>query len=289
MSLTILSTRPDIYSTRRILEEATKAGFPAEVIDYRACSLGIGKCSRVIHKGRDIHPQVIIPRIGSKSSQFGAAVVRQFQGMGVLTTTQPGAILRARDKFAAIQALAAAGIPVPATSIARSPSGINEVLDLVNGAPVVVKLLEGTHGSGVVLAETKKAAESLITAFHQLDADMCVQEFITEANGEDIRAFVIGGNVVAAMKRRAAPGDFRANLHMGGQAEEVILTEDETRYAIAAARSVGLDIAGVDMLRTSSGPLVLEVNVSPGLQGIEATTGLNVAAEIVAYARLLLG
>jgi len=289
MKLAILSGRPDLYSTRRLVEEAHLAGFETEVVDYRRCSLGIGAQSRVLDGSRDIHPHVIIPRIGSKSTRFGAAVVRQFQGMGVATTTQPGAILRARDKFAAIQALAAAGVPVPATSAARYPVGINGVLELVGGTPVVVKLLESTHGSGVVLAETRKAAESLLAAFHQLDADMCVQEFVKDAKGEDLRVIVVDGQVTAAMLRKAAPGEYRANLHQGGEAHPVDLTEEEARIAISAARCVGLDVAGVDLLRTPDGPKVIEVNVSPGLQGIENASGENVAEAIVAYAKRLLG
>lgn len=288
LKVAILSGRPDLYSTRRLLEEATKAGLEAEVVDYRRCSLGIGSMSTVTYQGRNLHPHVIIPRIGHRSTRFGTAVVRQFQSMGVKTTTQPGAILRARDKFAALQALAAAGVPVPATSAARSPSGIGEVLDLVGGAPVVVKLLEGTHGSGVVLAETRKAAESLLAAFHQLDADMCVQTFVKEAKGEDLRVFVVNGKVVAAMRRKAAAGEFRANLHQGGEAYPVELSAEEERAAITAAACVGLDVAGVDLLRTANGPLALEVNVSPGLQGIESTTGVNVAAEIISFATRLL-
>lgn len=289
MKAAILSGRPDLYSTRRLLEEATRAGMDTEVVDYRRCSLGIGATSSVTYEGRNLYPQVVIPRIGHRSTRFGAAVVRQFQSMGVRSTAQAGGILRARDKFATLQALAAAGVPVPATSAARTPSGISEVLEFVGGAPVVVKLLEGTHGSGVVLAETRKAAESLLAAFHQLDADMCVQEFVKEARGEDLRAFVVNGRVIASMRRKAAPGEFRANLHQGGEAFPVELSAEEEKIAVAAAACVGLDVAGVDILRTERGPLVLEVNVSPGLQGIEKATGVNVAEQIVAYGAQLLG
>lgn len=288
MRAAILSGRPDLYSTRRILEETSRLGIETEVVDYRRCTLGIGSTSTVTYQGRVIHPQVIIPRIGHKTTRFGTAVVRQFVGMGVRSTAQPGAILRARDKFATLQGLAAAGVRVPTTSAARSPSGIAEVLDIVGGVPVVVKLLEGTHGQGVVLAETRKAAESVLGAFFQLDADMCVQEFVKEAKGEDLRVIVIGGRVVAGMRRKAAPGEFRANLHQGGEAYPVELTAEEERVAVIAAATVGLDIAGVDILRTDSGPLVLEVNVSPGLQGVEMASGVNVAAEIASYTRLLI-
>ena len=284
-SLAILSGRPDLYSTRRLLEEANLAGWRAEIVDYRRCALGIGSASQVIYHGRSLTPDVVIPRIGSRSTRFGAAVVRQFVGIGVPSTVSPGGILRARDKLATLQALAERGVPVPLTSAARTPTGLAEVLELVGGTPVVVKLVEGTHGTGVVLAETRKAAESLLAAFHQLDADFCVQAFVKEAQGEDLRAFVVDGRVVAAMRRKAAAGEFRANLHQGGEAFPVILDPVEEETAIAAARCVGVDVAGVDLLRTSAGPLVLEVNVSPGLQGIEAASGINVAAQIIDFAR----
>jgi ribosomal protein S6--L-glutamate ligase len=284
-TLAILSGRPDLYSTRRLLEEANLAGWRAEVVDYRRCALGIGSASQVIYHGRSLTPDVVIPRIGSRSTRYGAAVVRQFVGIGVPSTVSPGGILRARDKLATLQALAERGVPVPLTSAARTPTGLAEVLELVGGTPVVVKLVEGTHGSGVVLAETRKAAESLLAAFHQLDADFCVQAFVKEAQGEDLRALVVDGRVVAAMRRKAAAGEFRANLHQGGEAFPVILDPVEEETAIAAARCVGVDVAGVDLLRTTAGPLVLEVNVSPGLQGIETASGVNVAAHIIEFAR----
>lgn len=283
--LAILSGRPDLYSTRRLLEEANLAGWQAEVVDYRRCALGIGDTSVVSYNGRVLTPNVIIPRIGNHSTRFGAAVVRQFVVAGVPTTITPGGILRARDKLATLQALAERGVPVPLSSAARTPSGIGEVLKLVGGTPVVVKLVEGTHGSGVVLAETAKAAESLLAAFHQLDADFLVQAFVKEAQGEDLRAIVVDGKVVAAMRRKAAAGEFRANLHQGGEAFPVELDEIETETAVRAAQCVGVDVAGVDLLRTTSGPLVLEVNVSPGLQGIEKASGVNVAAAVVEFAR----
>ena len=257
-------------------------------MDYRRCSLGIGATARVLYQGADLRPHVVVPRIGSRSTRYGAAVVRQLQTMGCATVTQAGAVLRARDKFAAVQAMAAAGVPVPATSAARSPSGIAEVLELVGGSPVVVKLVEGTHGSGVVLAETRKAAESLLAAFHQLNADLCVQEFVADAGGRDVRAIVVDSQVVAAMEWRAEKGEFHANLHQGAVAHATELSEAEHKAAVAAAACVGLGVAGVDMLRTEAGPLVLEANVSPGLKGIEAASGVNVAAAIVSYAARLL-
>lgn len=286
--LTVLSARPDLYSTQRLLEEADLRGFSADVVDYRRCSLGIGSTARVLYQGADLRPSVVVPRIGSRSSRYGAAVVRHLQTMGCASVVAAGAVLRARDKFAAVQAMAAAGVPVPATSAARSPSGIGEVLELVGGSPVVVKLVEGTHGSGVVLAETRKAAESLLAAFHQLNADLCVQEFVQDAGGRDVRAFVVDGKVVAAMERTAEKGEFRANLHQGAASSPTELSEEEHRVAVAAAACVGLDVAGVDLMRTESGPLVLEANVSPGLEGIEKASGVNVAGSIIDYAARLL-
>lgn len=287
--LIILSGRPDLYSTKRLLEESNKAGFESEIVNYRNIALGISTTttSKVIIDGRFLNPCVIVPRIGSRSSRYGAAVVRQFIGIGVKSTLSPGGILRARDKLGTMQALSASNVPIPLSSAARTPSSISEIINLVNGVPIVVKLVEGTHGNGVVLAETKKAAESLLSAFHQLDADFIVQSFIKEANNEDIRAVVVNGEVVAAMKRTASPDEFRANLHKGGSAEPIKLNDTEEKVVIAAARSLGVDVAGVDFLRTEAGPLVLEVNISPGLQGIETVTGINVAEKIISYAKYL--
>jgi ribosomal protein S6--L-glutamate ligase len=287
--LIILSGRPDLYSTKRLLEESNKAGFESEIVNYRNIALGISTTttSKVIIDGRFLNPCVIVPRIGSRSSRYGAAVVRQFIGIGVKSTLSPGGILRARDKLGTMQALSASNVPIPLSSAARTPSSISEIINLVNGVPIVVKLVEGTHGNGVVLAETKKAAESLLSAFHQLDADFIVQSFIKEANNEDIRAVVVNGEVVAAMKRTASPDEFRANLHKGGSAEPIKLNDTEEKVVIAAARSLGVDVAGVDFLRTEAGPLVLEVNISPGLQGIETVSGINVAEKIISYAKYL--
>jgi ribosomal protein S6--L-glutamate ligase len=287
--LIILSGRPDLYSTKRLLEESMKAGFNSEIVNYRNIALGISTTttSKVIIDGRFLNPCVIVPRIGSRSSRYGAAVVRQFIGIGVKSTLSPGGILRARDKLGTMQALSAANVPIPLSSAARTPSSISEIINLVDGVPIVVKLVEGTHGDGVVLAETKKAAESLLSAFHQLDADFIVQSFIKEANNEDIRAVVVNGEVVASMKRTASPDEFRANLHKGGSAVPIKLNDIEEKVVIAAAKSLGVDVAGVDFLRTESGPLVLEVNISPGLQGIESVTNVNVAERIISYAKYL--
>jgi ribosomal protein S6--L-glutamate ligase len=289
--LIILSGRPDLYSTKRLQEEGISYGFNTEIVDYRKIALGISTTgdSKIIYDGRVLNPCVVIPRIGSRSTRYGAAVVRQFIGSKVKSTISPGGILRARDKLGTMQALSASGVPIPLSSAARTPSGISEVINLVNGVPVVVKLVEGTHGDGVVLAETKKAAESLLSAFHQLDADFLVQSFIKDANNEDIRAIVVDNKVVAAMKRKASPDEFRANLHKGGSAEPVKLDRMEKRAVLLAAKSLGVNVAGVDFLRTPNGPLVIEVNISPGLQGIEQTTKINVAGSIIKYAGKLCG
>jgi len=241
----------------------------------------------VVYEGRKLELDVLIPRLGATSARFGAAVVRQLEAASVPTTTTAGAAMRARDKLAALQALVAAGVPVPATAAAREPRGFSELISLVGSTPVVVKLLEGSAGQGVVLAETKKAAESLVAAFHQLDADFLLQEFVKEANGCDLRAFVVNGRVIASMQRTAAAGDFRANLHQGGTAHKVTLTPHERKVAVKAAKALGLSVAGVDLLRSENGPVVLEVIVSPGLQGIEDVTRVDVAGRIVAFAEQL--
>jgi ribosomal protein S6--L-glutamate ligase len=287
--LIILSGRPDLYSTKRLYQECSLIGFKTEVVDYRKIALGISteSDSKILYDKRVLNPCVIIPRIGSKSTKYGAAVVRQFIGSKVKSTISPGGILRARDKLGTMQALSSSGVPIPLSSAARTPSGISEVINLVNGVPVVVKLVEGTHGDGVVLAETKKAAESLLSAFHQLDADFLVQSFIKDANNEDIRAIVVDNKVVAAMKRKASAEEFRANLHKGGSAEPVKLSNIEKNAVLKAAKSLGVAVAGVDFLRTPNGPLVIEVNISPGLQGIEEATKINVAGYIAKYAEKL--
>lgn len=286
--LLILSTRPDLYSTKRLLQEASAAGFDCSIVDYRRCALGIASQAKVTYQGELLQPDVIVPRVGSKTARYSAAVIRQFASMNVVSTLSASGALRSRDKLATLQALASAGIPIPSSSAGRTPSSLKEMLALVNGTPLVVKLAQATQGSGVVLAETRKAAESLLAAFNQLDADFLVQEFVKEANGSDIRAFVVDGQVVAAMRRTAAPGEFRANLHQGGSAEAVDLTQDERLLAVAAARCIGLDIAGVDLLRTDAGSVVIETNVSPGLQGIEEVSGVNIAGSIISFAKRLI-
>ncbi len=283
MKIGVLSRRASLYSTRRLVEAAKERGHQPRVVDYLRCYMDIspGK-PHVIFQGEQLHFDAVVPRIGATYTFYGTAVVRQFEMMGVFSSAESQAIARSRDKLRSLQLLARAGVGLPITSFAHSTKDIEGVMGIVGGAPLVVKLLEGTQGVGVVLAETKKAAESVIAAFRELDANILVQQFIKEAGGNDIRAFVVGRRVVAAMERRAAPGEFRSNLHRGGTAVPIKLTPGERAAAVKAAKTMGLSVAGVDMLRSDKGPLVIEVNSSPGLEGIESSTGVDVAGEIIA-------
>lgn len=284
MKLGILSRKGSLYSTTRLKEAAEDRGHDVSVIDFLRCSMGIeGKRRSILFRGEQIDVDAVIPRIGASVTFYGTAVVRQFETMGVYCLASASAISTSRDKLCAHQILARAGVDLPITAFARSVKDTSSVIEMVGGAPLVIKLHEGTQGNGVVLAETKKAAESVIDAFRQLDANILVQEFVKEARGSDVRCIVVGGRVVAAMLRHAAPGDFRSNLHRGGSAEPAKLTTKERRTAVKAAKALGLNVAGVDLLRSDRGPLVLEVNSSPGLEGIEAATGIDVAAEIIEF------
>lgn len=284
MKIAILSRRASLYSTSRLIEAAKERGHDVSVLNFLRCSMGLeGKRGSVLYRGERVDVDAVIPRIGASVTFYGTAVVRQFQTMGVYTLVTAEAIGRSRDKLRALQLLAREGIGLPVTAFARSVKDTDSVIDLVGGAPLIIKLVEGTQGSGVVLAETKKAAQSVIDAFRQLDANILVQEYIKEAGGSDVRSIVVGGRVVASMVRNAAPGEFRSNLHRGGSAEATKLTTKERRTAVKAAKSLGLDVAGVDMLRSDRGPLVLEVNSSPGLEGIETATGVDVAGEIIEF------
>jgi ribosomal protein S6--L-glutamate ligase len=238
---------------------------------------------KVLFRGEELTFDAVIPRIGASHTFYGSAVVRQFETMGTYVLNESTGIDRSRDKLRSLQLLASAGVGMPVTSYAHATQDIEGVLEIVGGTPVVVKLLEGTQGLGVVLAETKKAAESVIGAFRQLDANILVQEFIKESKGADVRAFVIGGRVVASMKRQGAPGEFRSNLHRGGNAAEIKLTRGERATAVKAARVMGLNVAGVDLLQSERGPLVLEVNSSPGLEGIEKASDVDVAGRTIEF------
>jgi ribosomal protein S6--L-glutamate ligase len=282
--IAILSRSSSLYSTARLKEAGLTRGHEMAVVDYLRCYMDItARRPKVLFRGDEVKPQAVIPRIGASYTFYGAAVVRQFEMADVYTVNSSDAISRSRDKLRSMQLLSRAGVGLPTTSFAHSTQDISGLLEVVGGPPVVVKLLEGTQGLGVVLAETRKAAESVIGAFRQMDANILVQEFVKEAAGSDIRAFVVGGKVVAAMKRTGAAGDFRSNLHRGGTAEAVKLTAKERATAVRAAKTMELNVAGVDMLHTSEGPLVLEVNSSPGLEGIEAASGVDIADLIIEY------
>jgi ribosomal protein S6--L-glutamate ligase len=284
MRIAILTQKPERYSTRRLLEVAAARGHEVEAIDYTRCTMNItSRRPEVRLAGRSIEVDAIIPRIGSSQTFYGTAVVRQFEAMHVFTVNRSQAIARSRDKLRALQLLAAKGIGLPVTGFARNPEDIDGVIELVGGAPLVIKLLEGTHGIGVVLAETSQAAASVIAAMRQLDANILVQEYIREAGGADVRAFVVDGKVVASMSRQGPAGEFRSNLHRGGTATAVKLSPEERAMAVRSAKILRLSVAGVDMLRSNHGPLVMEVNSSPGIEGIEAATGVDVAERIIRF------
>ncbi|GAB3167101.1 30S ribosomal protein S6--L-glutamate ligase [Telluribacter humicola] len=285
MKIAVLSTNPDLYSTRRLVEAIKTKGHEAVVIDHTKCFLIVegGKPS-VIYKNELITDiDAIIPRIGSSVTAFGCSVVRQFELMKVFSTVKSQAITRSRDKLRSMQILTKAGVDIPKTVFAKNATQVKDLIKIVGGPPVVIKLLEGTQGVGVVLAESAQAAKSTIEAFYGLKANFLIQEFIAESGGADIRAFVIGNRVVAAMKRQGMEGEFRSNLHQGGEGQRIELTPQEEETAIAAARALGVRVAGVDMLQSKRGPLVMEVNSSPGLKGIEKTSGIDVAAEVISY------
>jgi ribosomal protein S6--L-glutamate ligase len=283
MKIAILSRKASLYSTRRLKEAGLERGHEVHVVDYARCYMNItSHRPSVIFQGEALPKYgAIIPRIGASYTFYGTAVVRQFEMMGVYSVNESQAISRSRDKLRSLQLLARDGIGLPVTGFAHSTKDIDGLIKTVNGAPLVIKLLEGTQGIGVVLAETKKAAESVIEAFRGLKANILVQEFIKEAGGADIRCLVVGNRVVASMIRKAAPGEFRSNLHRGGTAEVIKITPEERSTAVRAARSMGLNVAGVDILRSNHGPVVMEVNSSPGLEGIEAATGIDVASKII--------
>lgn len=285
MKIAILSRKTQLYSTKRLYDAAIARGHTVSVIDTLRCYMNIASDKPSIHyKGKEIEGfDAVIPRIGASISSYGTAVVRQFEMMGVFCVNESIAIQRARDKLRALQVLSRKGIGMPTTGFAHSPDDIDDLIAMVGGPPLVIKLLEGTQGIGVVLAETKSAAESVIEAFFGLKANILVQEFIKEAKGSDIRCFVVGGKVIASMCRTAKAGEFRSNLHRGGKASVVQITDEERKIAIQAVRSMGLHVAGVDLIRSHRGPLVMEVNSSPGLHGIEEATGKDIATVIIEF------
>lgn len=285
MNLKILSANAQLYSTKRLVEVAKKRKHNIEVVNYSKCDIVIEKKNPcVYYKGKKIEDvDAIIPRIGASVTFYGTAVVRQFEMMRVFTTTESQALMRSRDKLRSLQVLSRAGLGLPKTVFTNYSNNVKDIVEQAGGAPVIIKLLEGTQGIGVILADTNTAAESVIEAFNNLQARVIVQEFVKEAKGADIRAFVVDGHVVGAMKRQGKEGEFRSNLHRGGSASVIKLSDEEEIAAIKAAKALGLDIAGVDMLQSARGPLILEVNSSPGLEGIEAATGVDIATAIIKY------
>lgn len=285
MKIAILSRDGSLYSTRRLMEAGEERGHTMQIIDYLRCYMNItSHRPQLIYQGKPMNDfDAVVPRIGASKTFYGTAVVRQFEMMGVFPANESQGISRSRDKLRCLQLLARKGIGLPVTGFAHSTKDIEGLLDIVGGAPLVIKLLEGTQGIGVVLAETKQAATSVIEAFRGLDANILVQEFIKEAGGMDIRCFVVGDKVIASMKRQGAPGEFRSNIHRGGSAAKVKLTPEERSTATRAAKAMGLHVAGVDILRSNHGPVVMEVNSSPGLEGIEAATGVDVAGKIIEF------
>ncbi len=285
MRIAILSRDPSLYSTRRLVQAARTRGHDVRVIDVLRCYMNITTHVHSIHyKGEDLRDfDAVIPRIGASVTFYGTAVLRQFEMMGVYALNESVAIVRARDKLRSLQLLSRKGIGLPITGFAHAPDDIEDLIKMVGGPPLVIKLLEGTQGIGVVLAENENAAKSLIEAFMGLRANILVQEYIKEAQGADIRCFVIGDKVVASIKRQAKEGDFRSNLHRGGTASLIRITPEERSTATRAARIMGLNVAGVDILRSNHGPVVMEVNSTPGLEGIEGATEKDIAGMMIEY------
>lgn len=290
MKIAILSNGPGNYSTKRLKEEALKRGHEVTIIKYRDCYASIEQNNPTVsYKGADLTSfDAIIPRIAANMTRYGTAILRQLEMQGVYSTSSSIAISRSRDKLRSMQLMAKAGIGIPKTVVSRNTTDIDDLLEQLGGMPVIIKLARGTHGNGVVLAETKKAAKSVLQAFYLTNDDgtnILLQEFVKESAGTDIRAFVVGSRVVASMKRQSLDDDFRSNLHKGGEGTVIKLTEEERKMAIKAAKAMGLNIAGVDMMRSERGPLILEVNASPGF-GIEKVTGRDVASAIIEYVEM---
>ena len=290
MKIAILSNGPGNYSTKRLIEEAKRRGHEVRIIKYRECYASIEQNNPTVsYRGEDLEKfDAIIPRIASYMTRYGTAIVRQLEMQGVYSASSSLAIARSRDKLRSMQLLAKAGVGIPKTVVSRNSTDIDDLLEKLGGTPVIIKLARGTHGNGVVLAETKKAAKSVLQAFYLSNEDgtnILLQEFIKESAGTDIRAFVVGSRVVASMKRQSLDDDFRSNLHKGGEGSSVKLTDEERKTVVKAAKAVGLNIAGVDFMRSERGPLILEVNASPGF-GIEKVTGRDVAKEIIDYVEM---
>jgi len=285
MKIIILSRQPSLYSTKRLVEAGEKLGHDISVIDHLKCNIEIErKKPKIYYNGTYLeNVDAIIPRIGSSVTFYGTAVVRQFEMMNIFSVVESQALVRSRDKLRSLQLLARAGVGLPKTTFTNFSKNVNHIVDSVGGAPLVLKLLEGTQGLGVILVDSKNSAGSVMEAFNGLQTRIIAQEFIEEAGGADIRVFIVDGEIVGAMKRQGKEGEFRSNLHRGGSAKIIELTEEEAETSIIAAKAMGLGVAGVDMLQSKSGPLVLEVNSSPGLEGIERATGTDIAEKIIRY------
>jgi ribosomal protein S6--L-glutamate ligase len=284
MKIAILSKGSGNYSTKRLKEEALARGHEVRIINYAKCYVTLESGNPVVrYEGEEIKDiDVIIPRIAANLTKYGTAIVRQFEMQGIFSTASSLAIYRTRDKLRATQILARAGVGIPKTVFSRETAEVDDLIEQAGGAPLIIKVARGTHGNGVVLAETRKAAQAVMQAFYVEGVNFLVQEFIEESAGSDIRAFVVGGKVIASMERQSLDDDFRSNLHQGGEGTAVKLTDDERKVALKAAKAMGLSICGVDLMRSNKGPLVLEVNASPGF-GIEKVTGRNVAGKIIEY------
>ena len=285
MKIAMLARNPDLYSHKRLKQAAEERGHTLDIINTLRCYMNIAsRRPEVYYNGEKlVGYDAVIPRIGASITFYGMAVLRQFEMQGVFPLNESVGIGRSRDKLRSMQLLARDGIGLPVTTFAHDPKQTEEVLKLAGGAPVVIKLLEGTQGIGVVLADTNRSAKSVVEAFRGAGVNILLQEFIKEAGGTDIRAIVVGGRVVAAMKRTGAQDDFRSNLHRGGSAELIKLSPEERSTAIRSAKAMGLNVCGVDMLRANHGPVVMEVNSSPGLEGVEKATGLDIAGKIIEY------
>jgi len=285
MKIIILSRQPSLYSTKRLVDAGEKLGHEMQVIDHLKCNIEIEKKKpKIYYNGTYLENiDAIIPRIGSSVTFYGTAVVRQFEMMNIFSVVESQALVRSRDKLRSLQLLARAGVGLPKTVFTNFSKNVSHIVDSVGGAPLVLKLLEGTQGLGVILVDSKNSAGSVLEAFNGLETRIIAQEFIKEAGGADLRVFIVDGEIVGTMKRQGKEGEFRSNLHRGGSAKIIELTDEEAETALIAAKAMGLGVAGVDMLQSNNGPLVLEVNSSPGLEGIEKATGTDIAQKIIRY------
>lgn len=285
MNIVILSRNPMLYSTQSITQAARRRGHNVRILDHMQCDLIIdGRYSKVLYNGQHIkNVDAIIPRIGDTATSFGSAVVRHFETMGIFSTLRAESLLRSRDKITSLQLLSAGGVPVPTSALSNNPYTFGSLIDYVGPPPVIIKLVRGTHGMGVIKSDDKSNAEAVLEAFYKTKDRALIQKFVPEAKGADVRVFVVNGEIVGVMKRQAKAGEFRSNLHRGGSSTVIALTDEEAQTAKKAARIMGLKVAGVDMLQTANGPQILEVNASPGLEGIETTTKADIAGKIITF------